>query len=130
MSWYNFYWFTEHHAWLLSESVDLLPKILLPLAGPEEFSDEEYEKLPIELQYLGDEKTREVDPDVRLILLEALIQVALYSQLFLREFCLRENDKVYSLKCFTVVHDKVWKRVPAFKKHLRDITRTAQVGKG
>jgi hypothetical protein len=48
---------------------------LLPLAGPEEFSEEENDKLPIELQYLGDEKTREEDADIRKILLEALTQV-------------------------------------------------------
>ena len=48
---------------------------MLPLAGPEEFSEEENDKLPIELQYLGDEKIREEDADIRKILLEALTQV-------------------------------------------------------
>nr|CAG4649473.1 EOG090X08WK [Scapholeberis mucronata]SVE93719.1 EOG090X08WK [Scapholeberis mucronata] len=66
---------TEHHLWLLSEAVDLLPKLLLPLAGPEEFDDEDNEKLPIDLQYLGEEKTREQDADLRKILLEALTQL-------------------------------------------------------
>lgn len=70
---------TEHHDWLLSESVDLLPKLLLPLAGPEEFDDEEMDKLPIELQYLGEEKTREQDADIRKMLVEALTQVTLRS---------------------------------------------------
>lgn len=30
-----------HHAWLLSDDVDILPFLLLPLAGPEELSEEE-----------------------------------------------------------------------------------------
>lgn len=32
-----------HHEWLLSEEVDILPFLLLPLAGPEELSEEENE---------------------------------------------------------------------------------------
>nr|CAG4637150.1 EOG090X08WK [Ceriodaphnia reticulata]SVE73038.1 EOG090X08WK [Ceriodaphnia reticulata] len=66
---------TEHHEWLLSEAVDLLPKLLLPLAGPEEFDEEDNDKLPIDLQYLGEDKTREKDPDIRKMLLEALTQL-------------------------------------------------------
>lgn len=38
------------HEWLLSDDVNLLPIILLPLAGPEQLDDETNEKLPIELQ--------------------------------------------------------------------------------
>lgn len=30
--------------------IDILPYILLPLAGPEEFDDEENDKLPMQLQ--------------------------------------------------------------------------------
>ncbi|XP_058467154.1 protein HGH1 homolog [Malaya genurostris] len=63
------------HDWLLSGAVDVLPFILLPLAGPEEFDDETNEKLPIELQYLGPEKRREDDPDIRKMLLESLGQL-------------------------------------------------------
>ena len=55
--------------------MNLLPKLLLPLAGPEEFDEEENEKLPIELQYLGEEKTRESDADLRKMIIEALTQV-------------------------------------------------------
>lgn len=61
----------------MSDAVDLLPKLLLPLAGPEEFDEEDNDKLPIDLQYLGEEKTREQDPDIRKMLLEALTQVPL-----------------------------------------------------
>ncbi len=61
----------------MSDAVDLLPKLLLPLAGPEEFDEEDNDKLPIDLQYLGEEKTREQDPDIRKMLLEALTQVLL-----------------------------------------------------
>lgn len=65
----------EHHKWLLSEEVDLLPSLLLPLAGPEQFEEEDMEKLPVDLQYLPDDKTREPDPDIRKMLLEALLKV-------------------------------------------------------
>ncbi|XP_018541940.1 protein HGH1 homolog [Lates calcarifer] len=62
-----------HHEWLLSEAVDILPFLLLPLAGPEELSDEENEGLPVDLQYLPEDKKREDDPDIRKMLLETLL---------------------------------------------------------
>jgi hypothetical protein len=65
----------EHHTWLLNSEVDILPHLLLPLAGPEEFTDDEMDKLPPELQYLPECKVREADPDIRRMLLEALLQV-------------------------------------------------------
>lgn len=33
-----------HHEWLLGPDVDILPFLLLPLAGPEEFSEEEMDR--------------------------------------------------------------------------------------
>ncbi|XDV33793.1 hypothetical protein PO909_004069 [Leuciscus waleckii] len=62
-----------HHEWLLSDAVDILPYLLLPLAGPEELSEEENEGLPVDLQYLPEDKKREEDPDIRKMLLETLI---------------------------------------------------------
>lgn len=38
------------HEWLLSPKVDILPYLLLALAGPEEFDDEDNDKLPVECQ--------------------------------------------------------------------------------
>ncbi|GAB0097447.1 Protein HGH1 homolog [Sergentomyia squamirostris] len=66
---------STYHDWLLSEDVNILPCILLPLAGPEEFDDEDNEKFPIELQYLSPDKKREEDPDIRKMLLECLLQL-------------------------------------------------------
>lgn len=60
---------------LLLEQIDVLPMILLPLTGPEEYSDEDNDKLPMELQYLGSDKKRESDPDIRKMLLESLAQL-------------------------------------------------------
>lgn len=55
----------ENHEWLLSPEVDILSHLLLPLAGPEEFDDEDNDKLPISLQYLPETKQREPDVDIR-----------------------------------------------------------------
>ncbi|XP_059612275.1 protein HGH1 homolog [Phlebotomus argentipes] len=66
---------STRHDWLLSEEVNVLPYILLPLAGPEEFDEEDNDKLPIELQYLSADKEREDDPDIRKMLLECLLQL-------------------------------------------------------
>jgi len=45
------------------------------LAGPEEFSDDEMDKLPVDLQYLEPDKEREPDADIRRMLVEAINQV-------------------------------------------------------
>ncbi|CAM9131962.1 unnamed protein product [Bubo scandiacus] len=63
----------EDHEWLLSEEVDILPFLLLPLAGPEEFPEDEMERLPLDLQYLPQDKQREEEPDIRKMLLEAIM---------------------------------------------------------
>ena len=63
------------HEWLLSDVVDILPHLLLPLAGPEEISEEDMDGLPDDLQYLDDDKVRESDPEIRKMLLEALHKV-------------------------------------------------------
>ncbi len=67
----------DRHPWLLGEEVDLLPRLLLPLAGPtpDDADPEEVEKLPVDLQYLAEDKAVEEDPDVRRMLLEALTQL-------------------------------------------------------
>lgn len=75
---------SEYHSWLLSDEVDILPKLLLPLADGTEYDDEDNDKLPLELQYLPEDKRREEDPDIRCMLLEALIQL-----------CSRKENRVY-----------------------------------
>ena len=65
----------DAHSWLLGSDVDILPFLLLPLAGPEELSEEEMEGLPEDLQYLRDDKKREDDPDIRKMLIESVMQV-------------------------------------------------------
>ncbi|XP_038411745.1 protein HGH1 homolog [Canis lupus familiaris] len=63
----------RHHEWLLGPKVDILPFLLLPLAGPEDFSEEEMERLPVDLQYLPPDKQREPDADIRKMLIEAIM---------------------------------------------------------
>ena len=65
-----------YHGWLLSPAVDIIQALLLPLAGPEQFSDEEMEALPLDLQYLPDDKERESDPDIRKMLVESIMKVS------------------------------------------------------
>ena len=65
----------DFHEWLLGEEADLLPRILLPLAGPEEYEEDEMERLPPDLQYLPDTKQREADPEVRRMLVQAVYKV-------------------------------------------------------
>lgn len=63
----------RHHERLLGPQVNILPFLLLPLAGPEEFSEEEMNRLPVDLQYLPPDKQRESDGDIRKMLVEAIM---------------------------------------------------------
>ncbi|RUS72988.1 hypothetical protein EGW08_019253 [Elysia chlorotica] len=77
----------DYHSWLLSDEVDILSRLLLPLAGNEEFDDDDMERLPVDLQYLPPEKEREEDPDLRLALIEAITKLCATKQgrLFIKE---------------------------------------------
>lgn len=104
----------ENHDWFLSPDIDLLPNLLLPLAGPEELDDEETNKLPIDLQYLPETKQRESDPDIRLMLLESLTQLCATKKgrehfrdknayVILREFHKWEKETAVLLACENLV---------------------------
>lgn len=58
---------------LRENGINILPYLLLPLAGPEPFDEDDAEGMPDELQLLPDDKKREQDPHLRRILLEAIV---------------------------------------------------------
>lgn len=62
----------EFHSWLLKEENNFLSHILLPLSGPEEFDEEDMDRLPLDLQYLPSDKQREPDAEIRLMLVQTL----------------------------------------------------------
>ncbi|KAF8983719.1 hypothetical protein BGZ46_009681 [Entomortierella lignicola] len=64
----------ENHPALLDENdINVLPYILLPLCGPEEFDLDDMEGMPEDIQLLPPTKTREADAHLRETLLEGLI---------------------------------------------------------
>ncbi|KAG0082226.1 hypothetical protein BGZ90_008552 [Linnemannia elongata] len=64
----------QHHPALMDESdINVLPYILLPLCGPEEFDIDDMEGMPEDIQLLPPTKTREADAHLRETLLEGLI---------------------------------------------------------
>ncbi|KAI9344259.1 hypothetical protein BDR26DRAFT_857492 [Obelidium mucronatum] len=58
---------------LLSAELNLVPYILLPLCGPNDFDDEDIDNLPEDLQLLEPTKQREPIAHFRLILVETLL---------------------------------------------------------
>ncbi len=80
--------YDNHERLLLSPEIDMLSRLLLPLAGPEEFDSDDMDKLPDDLQYLPPDKEREEDPDIRIMLLETLILV--YN--FIRNIQIAKNN--------------------------------------
>ncbi|GBF59594.1 hypothetical protein TMEN_854 [Trichophyton mentagrophytes] len=63
----------SHPVLMSEEQVNLLPYILLPLAGPEEFTDEESSDMLPDLQLLPPDKQRDPDPDILTAHLETLL---------------------------------------------------------
>ncbi|KAH9857266.1 DUF383-domain-containing protein [Lenzites betulinus] len=58
---------------IAAPGIDVLPYVLLPLAGPEEYDLDEQELLPAALQFLPPTKKRETDPVIRLTHVETML---------------------------------------------------------
>ena len=85
---------SEIHCWILTEQeINILPLLLLPLAGPEDLTEEESNGLPDELLFLEPDKKRESNPQIRLLLVEILL--LLCSTRESREIL--RDKKVYSI---------------------------------
>lgn len=65
-----------HSAFLSPEEINLLPYILSPLMGSEEYPDEEMTKLPEELQLLPPAKQREKEVDILTTHVESILLLA------------------------------------------------------
>jgi hypothetical protein len=69
---------TDAHGKMLSTDettggLNILPYLLLPLMGPEEYDDKDSEGMPEELQLLPPDKTREPESDIQITHLETLL---------------------------------------------------------
>jgi len=63
----------SHQTFLDRDNVNLLPYILLPIMGSEEYSEEEMDGMPEEIQLLPPDKTRDPDSSIILTHLESLL---------------------------------------------------------
>ncbi|XP_026325655.1 protein HGH1 homolog [Hyposmocoma kahamanoa] len=86
---------SEFHEFLLSPDLDLLTYLLTPIMGNEEYPDDEMDVLPIALQYLPKEKRRDLDVDIRKMILETLNKLCMKRKY--REM-LRDNGVYYVLR--------------------------------
>ena len=71
----NICFVSDDNSWLLGPSVDILPALLLPLAGGSAIANldmDDMERLPDDLQFLDESKEREPDSDIRIMLVEAI----------------------------------------------------------
>ncbi|XP_054167167.1 protein HGH1 homolog [Oppia nitens] len=101
------------HQILLKPQNDLLVKLVLPIAGPEELSEEDNNKLPIDLQYLGSDKCREKDPEIRKLLMEAMLMLC--STRFGRQV-IRESNVYLILREY-----HKWEKVREVQKAIEDV---------
>ncbi|CAK4034131.1 related to FAM203 family [Lecanosticta acicola] len=68
--------FHAHQELLAADGVNLLPYLLLPLMGSEEYSDDDSEGMLDECQLLPPDKERDTQPDIICIHLETLLLLA------------------------------------------------------
>ncbi|KAJ1970139.1 Protein hgh1 [Dispira parvispora] len=64
---------SKHHLLLDEDGMNILPYLLLPLCGSEEFSDEDMDGMPDDIQLLPPDKQREPSEHLRKILVEILV---------------------------------------------------------
>jgi hypothetical protein len=64
------------HEWLLSDDVDILSKLLLPLRGPEVYDEDDTQRLPKLLQHASKDKEREKDLESKAMIIDALLLLA------------------------------------------------------
>jgi len=89
-----------NHPWFLSDEVDLLSELLIPLRGPEVYSPEEIAQLPNKIKQVPADKKREADPEICAMTADCLLLLA--STKFGREtmrakqvyLIIRDYDKV------------------------------------
>lgn len=65
-----------HSAFLSATQINLIPYLLSPLMGPEEYPEDESSKLPEELQLLPQTKKRDPDPEVLKTHVESILLLA------------------------------------------------------
>jgi len=66
---------STHHMRLINDA-DIIVHLTLPLAaGTDDIDEEEMEELPLDLQYLPEEKEREASKDIQKLLVECLFQL-------------------------------------------------------
>lgn len=83
----NICFVSDDNHWLLGPSVDILPALLMPLAGGPEIANldmDDMEKLPDQLQFLEETKEREEDSDIRKMIVESLFLL-----------CNKKEDRCY-----------------------------------
>lgn len=100
---------SAHNVLLDPSKVNLLPYILLPLMGPEEYSDEDMDGMPDEVQLLPPDKERESDVEIIKTHLETLLLLTTTREV--REI-LRER-KVYPVvrECHLHVDDEAVREI-------------------
>ncbi|CCX32753.1 hypothetical protein FPQ18DRAFT_399927 [Pyronema domesticum] len=83
----------SHKTFLEENEVNLLPYLLLPLMGPEEYDDDDTDGMPLEIQLLPPDKERDTDMHILVTHLESLL--LLTSTRAGREFM--RKSKVYPI---------------------------------
>ena len=86
--------YSEYHEWFLSDEIDLVARLVNPIAGPDTFTAEENESFPMDLQFLPDDKLRETDPEIRKLLLESLMQVNIKTAFLCISFILKTERSI------------------------------------
>ena len=98
------------------------------MAGPEQFDDEEMEKLPEDLQYLPDDKQREPDPDIRKMLIESIMKVhGVFTDTPMGTYT-HTHVLIFACIFFVALCNQVWSGMPTRETDIFDYERAPQVG--
>jgi len=111
--------FEKDSSWWLLNEVNIVPKILYPLAGPEELDVEEKTGMDPDLWLEGPDKVRESDQVTRLLLVEAILLLCATGRRSRESLRLQKTYTILKLLDMVEESEEVSERINEIVQYLR-----------
>jgi hypothetical protein len=120
--------FEKNAAWWLINEVQIVPKILYPLAGPEELDLDEKRGMDPDLWLEGPDKVREPDKVARLLLVEAILLLCASGRRYRESIRVERTYAILKMMDLTEDSEDVSERISECVNYLRRDEENTQDG--
>ena len=111
--------FDKDSSWWLLNEVDIIPKILYPLAGPEELEIDEKRGMDPDLWLEGPDKVREPDQVTRLLLVEAILLLSATGRRSRETIRVQRTYVILKMMDFSEESEEISERINECVQYLR-----------